>query len=384
MSQTRADVLTTLNVLVSDPNNQKWTSTQKVHFLNQALQDVVSSLTISYVRTIDIALRDREYEYEFPSDMLQPVAMMFQNIEGSIVMGSSWRSLITDSEYGYSGIPGSPEVFWNIPRNASGHISIRDLVSDNKFIFLPYYEAETYTQSLVTRSEELPSSASAGDIWVDQYESENYVYSCDTTYSADADLATATLSTEYLPGTVDLVFTYDVVGVKHVQVVLVNAGATGSSSVAITGDADDRANPLTYTFTLYENNNSNNDIIALAPTDLTISGASATRGAMIATSVELENPAAAKWTQQVLHLRYVAIFPKLTNDTDEIPAELPVLIREGDCLAYIAGAKLLDTMKGDERWVIMSRTYKKDSEEILNRCRKHRNGGGPAFDLSPG
>jgi hypothetical protein len=384
MSQTRSDVLTTLNVLVSDPNNQKWTATQKVHFINQALQDVVSSMSLSYIRTHDIALRDRNYEYEFPEDMLQLVAMMFQDIEGAIVMSSSWRSMITDSEYGYSGVPGSPEVFWNIPRNASGHITMRDLVSDNKFIFTPYYEAETYTTSQVKRSEDLPSSSSEGDIWVDQYQDENYVYTCDEAYSADADLATATLSSEYLPGTVDLVFTYDVPGIKHVQVVLVNAGATGSSSVAITGDADDRANPLTYTFTLYLNNNSNDDIIALAPTDLTIGGASATRGVMTATSVELENPAASKWTQQVLHLRYVAIFPKLTNDTDLLPAELPVLIREGDCLAYIAAAKLLDTMKGDERWVIMSRTYKKDSEEILNRCRKHRNGGGPAFDLSPG
>lgn len=384
MSQTRSDVLTTINVLVSDPNNQKWTAPQKVHFLNQALQDIVSSLTISYVRTTDIAIRDREYEYEFPSDMLQPVAMMFQNIEGSIVMSSSWRSMITDSEYGYSGVPGNPEVFWNIPRNASGHISIRDLVSDNKFVFVPFYQAETYTQSLVTRSEDLPSSASAGDVWVDQYESENYVYACDTTYTAAADLATATLSSEYLPGAVDLVFTYDVPGVKHIQVVSVSAGATGTSSVAITGDADDRANPLTYTFTLYDDDNSNDDIIALAPANLTITGASATVGSMTATSVELENPAASKWTQQVLHLRYVAMFPKLSNDTDVLPSELPVLIRDGDCLAYIAAAKLLDTMKGDERWIIMSRTYKKDYAEILDRCRQHRNGGGPAFDLSPG
>jgi hypothetical protein len=217
---------------------------------------------------------------------------------------------------------------------------------------------------------------------VDQYQDENYVYTCDESYSASADLATATLSSEYLPGTVDLVFTYDVPGIKHVQVVLVNAGATGSSSVAITGDADDRANPLTYTFTLYENNNSNNDIRDLAPANLTITGASVTRGEITPTVFELENPAAAKWIQQVLHLRYVAIFPKLNTDEDTLPSELPVLIREGDCLAYIAAYKLLISVKGDERLLIMSREYRKEAQDILNRCRRHRNGGF-TFDLSP-
>jgi hypothetical protein len=384
MSQTRLEVLTTLNTLISDPNNQKWTAVQKNHFINQAMQDVVSSQTISYVRTTDLALRDREYEYEFPADMLQPVAMMFQNIEGSIVMSSSWRSMISDSEYGYNGVPGNPEVFWDIPRNASGHITLRDIVSDNKFVFVPYYEAESHTSQQVTRSEELLDSASEGDVWVDQYQNENYVYACSETYSATAEQATVTLSSEFLAGSTDLVFTYDIAGIKHVQVVILDGGATGTSSVAITGDADDRANPLTYTFTLYDDDSSNDAIIALAPANLTMTGADATVGTFTATSVDLVNPAADRWVQQVLHLRYVAIFPTLSNDTDVLPSELPVLIREGDCLAYIAAYKLLDTMKGDERWLIMSRSYKKTSEEILDRCRKHRNGNGPAFDLSPG
>jgi hypothetical protein len=384
MSQTRAEVLTTIQTLLSDPNDQKWTKTQKVHFLNQALQDVVSSEAIPYVRTSDIALRDREYEYEFPSDMLQPVAMMFQDIEGSIVMSSGWRSMITSAEYGYMGLPGDPEVFWNIPRNAAGHITLRDIVSDNKFVFVPYYEAESHTSATVTRSETLPTSANEGEVWVDQFESENYVYACNESYGTTTDQATVTLSSEYLPGSTDLVFTYDVAGVKFVQIVMTHGGETGTSSVAITGDADDRSDPLTYTFTLYDDDNSNDSIIALAPTDLTITGSDATAGTLVETSATLENPAASKWTQQVLHLRYIAIFPKLTNDTDTLPDELPTLIREGDCLAYIASYKLLATMKGDERWIIMGREYKKEADGILDRCRRLRNGGGPSFDLAPG
>lgn len=384
MSQTRADIRTTLNIFVSDPNDQKWTEVQKNHFINQGLQDIVSSESISYIRTSDLPIRDGEYEYTFPEDMLEPVALMFQNIEGSVVMNRGWRSLLNSTDLGYLGTPSDPNVFWQIPRDASGHITLRDIVSDNKFIFVPYYTAEDYTSSTVTRGASLPDSASIGDVWVDTFESENFVYAASETYTAAADQATITLDAQYLPGTTDLVFTYDIPGVKHVKIVLEYAGASGSSSVAITGDADDRANPLTYTYSLYDNDNSNDNIIALAPADMTVTGSDLTVGTLIPTEADLENPAADKWIQQVLHLRYIAIFPKLSTDEDVIPLELPVLIREGDCLAYIAAHKLLQSMKGDERLIIMARSYKSTYEDILARCKGHRNGLGPPFDVSPG
>lgn len=384
MSQTRAQVRTTLDTFVSDPNNQKWSLTQKNHFINQALQDVVSSESISYIRTTDIALRDRVYEYNFPDDMLEPVAMMFQDIEGTVVMSTGWRSMLNSSDYGYLGDPTDPSVFWKVPRDASGHITLRDIVSDNKFIFTPYYEPENHTSAQITRSSSLPSSASEGDVWVDQFDSENYVYAASETYSAAADQATVTIDAQLLPGATDLVFTYDIPGIKYVKVVLNYGGASGSSSVAITGDADDRSNPLTYTYTLYDNNNSNDNIIALAPANMTVTGSDITVGSdFIPTEADLVNPAADKWVQQVLHLRYVAIFPTLSTDEDTLPLELPVLIREGDCLAYIAASKLLMSMKGDERLLIMGREYAKEAKEIMERSRKHRTGNLPPFDLSP-
>jgi len=383
MSQTRADVLTVLNALVSDPRDQKWTPAQKNHAINQALQDVVSSESIPYVRTTSISLRDREYTYEFPEDMLEPIAMMFQDIEGQVIMSSGWKSLLQSTDFGFFNQSSDSSAFWQQARDLSGHITLRDIVSDNQFIFVPYYEAEDHTSATVTRSSTMPTSASEGEVWVDQFENENLIYACSETYQTTTDQASITISTDYLPGTVDLVMTYDVAVVKYVEVVLVDGGASGTSSVAITGDADSRSNPLTYTFTLYENNNSNDDIIALAPANLTITGASSTRGEIIPTVFELENPAAAKWIQQVLHLRYVAIFPRLNTDEDTLPSELPVLIREGDCLAYIAAYKLLISVKGDERLLIMSREYRKEAQDILNRCRRHRSGNMPPFDLSP-
>jgi hypothetical protein len=382
MSQTRLELRETLNVLLSDMKDQKWTATQKNHFLNQALQDIISSESIPYVRVAELPIRDGEYEYEFPEDMLEPVAMMFQSIEGSIIISSSWRSLMVNYDIENSLTSFDTSVFWQEAANASGHVTIRDIVSDNKFIFSPKYQADLYDYT-VHRQDNLPDSASEQSVWVDTYADEQYVYQCDETYDASASQASITLDSDYLAGDVDLLMTYDTAGIKYVQVVMVNGGASGTTAVTIDGDADDRANPLTYTFTVYDDEATNDHIIATAHTGLTLTGADATTGTIVDTSIELENPAAAKWTQQVLHLRYLAIFTKLATDEDELPAELPVLMREGDCIPYIAGYKLLDAVKGDERSLIMARTFKSRAQDIIDRCHMHRAGNGPPYDVEP-
>ena len=381
MTQTFIECIDTLRLLLSDPKDQKWTKAHKQKFLNRALTDIVSSEAVPYVRTMDIPIRDNEYEYEFPEDMLEPLAMMLQDIEGDIIVSSSWKSLVGDIESGNTVIPDN--VFWDTANRASGHVTLRDIVSDNKFLFTPKYQSDLHSGTVVT-SEDLPSSASEGDLWVDSYESENYVYLCNEGYNAAAEQANGVLLAGSLPSGVNLVFTYDVPGIKYVQIVVVDGGPTGAvSDPVITGNADDRSNPLTYTYTIYDDT-SNDTIIALTATDMTVTGSSAvTTGSVTDTSLDLENPADDRWTQQVIHFRYNAIFPKLVNDDDPLPSELPVLIREGDCLAYIAASKMLDTVKGDERMIIMSRQFKKEYENILERVHEHRMNSGPPYDLEP-
>lgn len=382
MSQTREQIRDTLDILLSDPKDQKWSETHKNHFINQALSDVVSSMSVPYVRTSDIAIRHDTYEYEFPDDMLEPLAMMLQDIEGEIIVSSSWRSLLGSIDSGNTMIPNDPTVFWETYNRASGYVTLRDIVSDNKFIFTPKYDADLLNVT-VYEQDNLPSTASEDEIWVDSFGSENFVYKCSSTYDASSDQTTGTLAASYLPSATDLVFTYDITGVKYVKVVIVDGGSSGVASVAITGDADDRSDPLTYTFTIFDDT-SNNTIIALSPANLTITGADAsTSGSVTATSLDLDNPAEAKWTQQVIHLRYNAVFPGLSTDTDTLPDELHVLLRQSDCIAYIAAYKLLITVKGDERLIIMARQYKKEYESILERAHEHRMGSGPPFDLEP-
>lgn len=381
MSQTRLQLIETLRDLLSDPKDQKWSKDQKIRFINQALGDTVSSEAIPYVRTSDIPIRNEVYEYDFPEDMLEPVAFLLDDIEGSIVVSTSWRSLQGSIDTGNSLIPN--DVFWDTFNQASGYVTLRDIVSDNKFIFSPKYEADVVSGSVAEQAT-LPTTAALDSLWVDTYLSENLVYQCNEAYNAAADQTTGTIDSDLLPSGVDLVFTYDVPGIKYVKVVIVDGGPTGGVlDPVITGDADDRANPLTYTYTIYDDT-SNDTIIALTSTDMTITGSSVSvAGSVTATELELENPAATKWTQQVIHFRYVAVFPPLATDEDTLPDELPVLIRNGDCIPYIAAHKMLRTVKGDERLIIMSREFRKEYENIFERVHKHRLGSGPPYDLEP-
>jgi hypothetical protein len=351
MSQTRSDILETLRIFLSDPKDQKWSKAHKVKFLNQTIKDVISSEVIPYVRVAELPIRDYEYEYDFPEDMLEPIAMMFQNIEGAA-------------------------------NHSSGHISIRDLVSDNKFIFSPKYQAELYNYH-VRKQTTLPSAMSKQEIWVDTFGEENFVYQCNESYDSSADLASVILDSDLLAGSTNLVFTYDIAGIKYIKVVVNNAGASGTSNVSTSGDANDRSNPLVYTFNIYDDDSSNNAIIALAPADLTITGADATVGSVIPTEAEFNNESAGKFTQQFIHLRYAAMLPALSNDDDPLHPELHALIREGDCIPYLAASKMLATVKGDERLLIMGRQYNKEAQSILDRVRQHRAGNGPPYDLEP-
>jgi len=382
MAQTLSDLLDTLNVLVSDPRNQKWTEAIKIRFINSALRDVVSSETKSYVRIEQISIRDVEYEYEFPADMLEAVAMMIQSIEGAVVVSSSWRSLLGNVQSN-SLSPYDSNIFWQVTNNFSGNVTLRDIVSDNKFIFSPYYNADDYSAN-VLREAVIPATASVNDIWVDSFEDEMLVYKADTGYTAAADLTTVDIDASLRPSTVGLTFTYDTVGIKYVTVDIVRGGASGVSSVAVTGDADDRANPLTYTYTIFDDQSSNDTIIALTPAGLTVTGASATDGAFTEVTVDLLNPAADNWTAQTIHLRYIALYPPLANGTDELRPEIPPLIREGDCIPLIAAYKLLKGIKGDSFSINMYNSYKKEYQDVLERSHKHRMNSGPPNDIEPG
>lgn len=381
MAHTLADLRTILNDLVADPRDQKWTQVTKNRRLNSAIQDEISSETKSYVRVASVPIRDGAIEYDFPSDMLEPRAMMIQSIDGSVIIPTSWGSLM--GNVGLSSLlPYDSSVFWQVENNFSGSVTIRDLVSDSKFIFSPKYVATDYSGN-VTSQVNIPSTGAQDDIWVDTKDGLNYVYKNETPYGAQTSQATVTIDASLRPSTVDLVFTNDTSGITYTNIVIENGGPTGVASVATSGDETDRANPWTITFTLYDDQNSNDVVIALAPAGLTITGSNATDGTFYEVEASLENEAEGYWTRQNIHIQYVAQYPALANDTDELREELPAIIRNGDCIPLIAASKMLKSLKGDERTIIMYREYRKEYQYILERVHSHRMGGGPSLDLEP-
>ncbi len=364
MNQNAKDVLDTMRLLLSDPKDQKWTQAHKLQFLNFALRDIISSESIPYIRVLDIPIRDNELEYPFPEDMLEPLMLTYQNIEGAAIVSRGWRSLI--ASYGLEAVS-----------NNIVSVATRDIISDDKFIFNPSYKTDEIYSS------DLPVHANENDVWVDSYNSENLVYICNESYLTETDNASLTISSELLAGSVDLVLSRVTQGISHISVNLIHGGENGTASLEVSGDANSRSDPLILSFTLYDISCSNDSIIALAPVDISITGTSNTHGSIVETTLDFDNAAANKWTQQFLQLRYTAIFPKLVNLEDELPNELPTLLRTGDCIAYVASASALATMKGDEQWLIVERSYSKKAKIILDKCRKFRNGNSLNFDFTP-
>jgi len=399
MSQTTLQLLDTTRLLLSDMKDQKWLKAQKLHFINQALQDVVSSEAIPYVRVSELGIRDGEYEYTFPEDMLEPVAMMLQSIEGSVVVSSSWRSLMINYDIQNSLTSLGSDVFWQEAANASGHVTLRDLVSDNKFLFTPKYQAELYNYT-VHRQDDLPSAASEQEIWVDTFESENFVYQCNESYSDSADQAALILSSDYLASSVDMTFTFDSPGIRYCNIRIESLPASLEAPFNVSFleieyegvfNPTERDNLSAIIFKIHPDDSSSDRILELIdsynssnPTyAVTATGSNATTGTVVDTTAEFVNIAAAKWTAQVIHLRYLAILPPLALDEDVLPAELPVLLRTSDCIPYIAAYKILDAVKGDERTLIMGRSFKKRADDIMERSQGHRAGNGPPYDVEP-
>lgn len=381
MPHTLADLRNILNELVSDPKDQKWTQAIKNRRLNAAIQDEISSETKSYVRAVEIPIRDGEIEYSFPEDMLEPAAMMIQSIDGSLVIPSAWNSLI--GNVGLSSLlPYDSGVFWQVENNFSGSITLRDIVSDDKFIFSPKYVATDYSGNVLSQVN-IPTSGALDDIWVDTKDGLNYVYKLSEPYGVVTAQATVTVDSGLRPSSTDLVFTSDTVGLSYTKVIIKNGGVTGTASVSTSGDVNDRSNPWVIEFTLYDDDCSNDSVIALAPIGLTVTGSDATNGTFYEVEATLENLAEGYWERQNIHLQYIAQYPALGSDADTLRSEIPTIIRNGDCIPLIAACKLLQGLKGDERTIVMYRTYKKEYQYILERAHAHRMGSGPSLDLEP-
>ena len=180
----------------------------------------------------------------------------------------------------------------------------------------------------------VPDDGIEGDLWVDE---DNALNRCSTPYTTGETSFTMT-SGRVAP----LVF----VGVDqnmYIEVAVNDSGASGTSVVNMTG-LGTFASPYLYVFDLYDDNASNDDIIALLPADLhlTATGADATNVSVVAYgSTPLSRTSESNWTAISIDMRYKAELPDFYSVTEELHPSISNPMRSGEALAKLATANLL-------------------------------------------
>lgn len=194
----------------------------------------------------------------------------------------------------------------------------------------------------VTKATLPPLVGSAGDVFVDQFD-EDKIYNAFVAFDLTALKASVTVPVTSRPAAA-LTFSARTAGHFFGSIRIVRSGATGTSAVAVTGTGD-RADPYLYTITAYDDNNSNDDLIALLAGDSNIeaTGASATDGAVIAVAyIDITNGVGAYWNLRQIRIQYDAEFSGVNGTSDEIPPQLPLPLRNAlpEYLAARLGAML--------------------------------------------
>jgi len=384
MSKTAAEIINKMGQLMGDNDDITFTRPEKLDEINTVNQDRISSDTLCFSKTATIQVRDKSNVYEFPEDLLQLKQMSIDELEGELVLPTTYNYLIRSTT-------GFDSNFHNNPREAEANtrsfiggvkIYFRDLSPDNEFIFDPKFDGEKLTSGTAFRQPDIPTSANEKDVWIDTFNNQDFIFISKESYSID--FAKLTVSAPELPGGTDLVFQAITIGVQYINVAFINAGASGTSSKTITGSGT-RSNPLLYTFNLFEDNNSNNAIISLlsGDTSLSASGSDITNGTFNEfSSTPLINQGQAQFEALNIFITYYATLPILSLESDELHPSIPTLIRTSHAIAYLAASGLIDTEDGGNKDLVEK--YEAKADEIISKAIGHRNKSSVPHDVVPG
>jgi hypothetical protein len=313
--------------------------------------------------------------------------MLDGRIDSQIVLSESWRSLADqnvgvfnspDYQYKYQ----DPGDYRNYTSNV--HFTFRDLTSDNEFIIFPQFDADQLSGDNFTEADDLPDTANANDIWVDTFDDQDYMWACKTGYTAVAMTRTITAENRPTGTTADLVFSSIATGTQYINIAFLDAGPTGVSTLTITGSGT-RLSPYLYTFDLYDDDNSNNNVISLLSADLILAaaGADVTTGATYLefTSTPLTNPNLANWKPLNILVAYTALTPELSLLTDYLHPSLHPLFKSTDVIPYLAAYNLMLMIDGAD--LNRALAYRIKANDIIKRIKKHKRAGVPQKNLRP-
>jgi hypothetical protein len=182
---------------------------------------------------------------------------------------------------------------------------------------------------IIYRQDNPPDEASSADRWVDTYDF-NKIWLIHTAYDFSLTKSTLTLLAADRPGSVDLVFEAQALGNvgNNTYVQIADQGASGTSALVKTGTGT-KADPFIYLFNTYQDDNSNDSIIALlvGDIDLAATGADATSADVPDIIEQLDNGVMSNLTASQLVIKYKSIPPTLVNGTSTIDESIPANVR---------------------------------------------------------
>ena len=182
----------------------------------------------------------------------------------------------------------------------------------------------------ISRTENPPDKASSNDRWVDTYDL-NKIWLIHTAYDNEFVQSTLTIPSEDRPGAEPLVFEAQAFGNigNNTYVKIVDMGATGTSTMTKEGTGT-RSDPYIYTFNTYQDDNSNDSIIALLSSDLELfaTGDDSDNGAVPDIDEQLDNGVMSNISAYQLVVRYKSIPPELVNSDSLIDESIPVNVRK--------------------------------------------------------
>ena len=164
---------------------------------------------------------------------------------------------------------------------------------------------------------------------------------------------------------------------------IVGVAIPGQSFLRILGSGTIE-DPFTYSFNLFEDDNSNDRVLNLLEKDLIVeaSGEDPITGDFIEVSEQtINHPFSCFWEPVNIVINYLAEHVNLVNDTDTIDPSVPLRIaRKG--LALLVAAELLENDEGGDKQ--LAATFRTKYKQSLDKSLGHRTRQAVPFDASPG
>lgn len=198
----------------------------------------------------------------------------------------------------------------------------------------------------IIRMRQFPDSANKNDLFVDEWDG-NKIYRCSEDYASEK--AKLEIPAEYRPGSSALIFEALQNGFEgeYIRVEIINGGTNGTAGLTISGEGT-RESPRVYSFTLYEDDGSNDRVIQLLQGDgfLTVTGTDGDEGTQTGISATaLSTGIEERWDAVELRVEYAGFWPPLSGPESSLPPTVHPIVKEA--LADALAARMLETAGED-------------------------------------